>query len=198
MLRKFMLPGSVLAATALAMALAFTSQGGGTATAGVVEPTTTGVAGTSTAVRTTTVVQTTTAVPTGTPSLGQGCTPGFWKTHTDTAKYPNAWPPTGYSSSQTVGSVFAVPYASLANATLAEGLAFQGGDSVEGKSEILLRAAIAAVLNAAHPNINYPLSVAGIVGTVNAALASGDGGTITALAGALDSRNNLGCSISGK
>jgi hypothetical protein len=104
----------------------------------------------------------------------------------------------GYTSSQTVGSVFSVPYASLANATLAEGLAFQGGDTVEEKSEILLRAAIAAVLNAAHPSINYPLSVSGIVSTVNAALASGDSGTIVALAGALDSRNNLGCSINGK
>ena len=91
-----------------------------------------------------------------------------------------------------------MPYASLANATLAQGLAFQGGDTVEEKSEILLRAAIAAVLNAGHPNINYPLSVLGIVSTVNAALASGDGGTIVTLARALDAQNNLGCSINGK
>ncbi len=202
MLRKLVLPGSVLAATALAIALAFGSHGGGPATAGIAV-TTTAVSGTSTAVPTTTVVRTTTAVvtvvPTGTPSIrGQGCTPGFWKTHTDLGKYPNAWPPTGYSANQTVGSVFAVPYASLANATLAQGLAFQGGDTVEEKSEILLRAAIAAVLNAGHPNINYPLSVLGIVSTVNAALASGDGGTIVTLARALDAQNNLGCSINGK
>ena len=203
MLRKLMLPGSIVAAIALALAFAFASNGGDSATAGIVI-TTTAVPGTSAAVTTSTVVRTTTAVttvtvvPTGTPSRGQGCTPGFWKTHTDAGKYPNAWPPTGYSPNQTVGSVFAVPYASLANATLAQGLAFQGGDTVEEKSEILLRAAIAAVLNAAHPNINYPLSVLGIVSTVNAALASGDGGTIVTLARALDAQNNLGCSINGK
>ena len=129
---------------------------------------------------------------------GQGCTPGFWKNHTDLAKYPNAWPPTGYTSGQTVGSVFAVPYASLANATLADGLAFQGGNTIEEKSEILLRAAIAAVLNAEHPAINYPVGDGAIIATVNAVLASGDKGLTVLLAGLLDSLNNLGCPINGK
>lgn len=215
MFRKLIIPASILTAIALVAALTFASNGGDSASAGVAV-TTTAVSGTSTApsgtstvvrtstaVRTSTVVRTTTAVatfvPTGTPSVGgKGCTPGFWKTHTGLAKYPNAWPPTGYSSGQTVGSVFAVPFPTLANATLADGLAFQGGNTVEEKSEILLRAAIAAVLNAAHPGVDYPMSVQGIVGTVNAALASSDGGTIVALAGALDSQNNLGCPINGK
>jgi uncharacterized repeat protein (TIGR01451 family) len=132
---------------------------------------------------------------------GQGCTPGFWKTHTDSSKYPNAWPPTGYSPSQLVSSVFTVPsgYASfLGSSTLAQALAFQGGNTLDGAAQILLRAAVAAVLNAASPDIGYPLTVSGIVSQVNAALASKDRGTILTLASLLDGDNNLGCPISGK
>ena len=56
-----------------------------------------------------------------------------------------------------------------------------------------MRAAIAAVLNDANPNVNYPLSVAMIVSQVNAAIATGDRDTILALAGTLDGFNNGGC-----
>ncbi len=132
---------------------------------------------------------------------GQGCTPGFWKNHTDATKYPNAWPPTGYSPSQLVSSVFTVPsgYASfLGSSTLAQALAFQGGNTLDGAAQILLRAAVSAVLNAAHPGIGYPLTVGEIVTQVNAALASKDRGTILTLATTLDNDNNLGCPISGK
>jgi uncharacterized repeat protein (TIGR01451 family) len=132
---------------------------------------------------------------------GQGCTPGFWKTHTDATRYPNAWPPTGYVPGQPVTSVFIVPagYASyLGSSSLAQALAFQGGSTLDGAAEILLRAAVAAVLNSTHPAISYPRTVAGIVADVNAALASRDRGTILRLASALDADNNLGCPISGR
>ena len=132
---------------------------------------------------------------------GEGCTPGFWKTHTDATRYPKAWPPTGYSPTQRVSTVFTVPagYASfLATSSLAGALAFQGGNTLDGAAEILLRAAVAAVLNSAHPAISYPRTVAGIVADVNAALASSDRSTIISLASALDADNNLGCPISGK
>jgi len=135
------------------------------------------------------------------PPPGEGCTPGFWKTHTDRVKYPNAWPPTGYVPGQPVSSVFTVPagYASyLRTSSLAQALAFQGGSTLDGAAEILLRAAVAAVLNSAHPAISYPRTVAGIVADVNAALASRDRSTIISLASALDADNNLGCPISGK
>jgi hypothetical protein len=92
------------------------------------------------------------------------------------------------------------PYASLGNRTLAVGLAFQGGSTIQGAAEILLRAAIAAVLNASHPDISYPYpgGVAGIEAAVNAALNSQDRGTILTLAAILDFDNNSGCPISGK
>ncbi|HWP61878.1 MAG TPA: SdrD B-like domain-containing protein [Candidatus Binatia bacterium] len=132
----------------------------------------------------------------------QGCTPGFWKTH---SKYGPAtgdhWPPTGFDPDQLVSSVFSragsAPYASLGSATLLQGLAFQGGSDLVGKAEILLRAAIATVLNAAHPDVSYPYTVAQIQTWVNAALDSQDEAAIVTLAGQLDAANNLGCPIGG-
>jgi len=100
-----------------------------------------------------------------------------------------------------VSSVFSqagsAPYTSLGSATLLQGLAFQGGSDLVGKAEILLRAAIAAVLNAAHPDISYPYSVSQIQSWVNGALDSQNEGAIVTLAGQLDAANNLGCPIGG-
>jgi hypothetical protein len=63
---------------------------------------------------------------------------------------------------------------------------------------ILLRHAVAALLNAEHPDISYPMSGADVISQVNAALASNDRSIMLALASALDASNNLGCPISGK
>ncbi len=127
------------------------------------------------------------------PPAGKGCTPGFWKNH------PNAWPPTGFSRTQTLESVFDVPDAAgLDNKTLLEALSFNGGNGTLGAARILLRAGVAALLNAAHPSIDYPRSPASVIADVNAALASLNRNTMIALAGQLDRDNNLGCPINGK
>jgi hypothetical protein len=97
-----------------------------------------------------------------------------------------------------VSSVFTIPAcvntASLnfGSKTLLQALAFQGGSGVSGGTQILLRAATSAVLNACK-GIGYPLTELQIVEQVNAALASCDRATIIALAGTLDGYNNLGC-----
>lgn len=121
----------------------------------------------------------------------QGCTPGYWKNHTD------SWPPTGYSPSQTVTTVFAqvVLYPSLSTASLLDSLSFAGGPDVEGAAEILLRAATAALLNASHPNVSYPRPPSTVIADVNGALASQNRDVILALAAALDADNNLGCPL---
>jgi hypothetical protein len=81
----------------------------------------------------------------------QGCTPGFWKNHTD------LW--TGYSPDQTLESVFDVPDSyGLDEYTLLEALSFGGGSGNLGMAKNLLRAAVAALLNASHPLIAYPVS----------------------------------------
>jgi hypothetical protein len=64
-----------------------------------------------------------------------------------------------------------------------------------GAEQILLRAAVAALLNSTS-GIGYPLSTAAIISEVNAAIATGDRDTILALAATLDSDNNLGCPLS--
>ncbi len=125
------------------------------------------------------------------PPGNQGCTPGFWKNH------EAAWGPTGYSPGQTVGSVFTVPadLSDLADDTLLEALDYGGGPKVKGAAQILLRAAVAALLNASHPDVDYPSSPSDVIADVNSALASLDRDTILDLATALDNDNNLGCPL---
>ena len=60
---------------------------------------------------------------------------------------------------------------------------------------ILIRAAVAGVLNAAHPGVNYPRTVADIQSAINAAIASGDKTTVTNLATAIDNDNNRHCPL---
>ena len=121
------------------------------------------------------------------PPGDEGCTPGYWKNHVD------SWPPTGYAPGQTVGSVFAG--SSFGGSSLLEALGFGGGPGVTGAQKILLRAAVAALLNAAHPGVAYTQSAASVISAVNAALASGSRDTMLALASSLDRDNNLGCPL---
>ena len=121
----------------------------------------------------------------------QGCTPGYWKNHTD------SWPPTGYSTGQAVEDVFsaASAYPAQGTATLLEALSFAGGSGVEGAVEILLRAGVAALLNAAHPEVAYPQTTAEVLSSVNAALASGSRDAMLFLAAGHDADNNRGCPL---
>lgn len=119
------------------------------------------------------------------------CTPGYWKNHTA------AWK--GYSPSQTLGSVFpsvsvitGTGGVSLTNDTLLTALNYGGGDGAFGAAQILSRAAVAAILNASHPSVGYPLTVAEIIAKVNAAFASKNRETIITLASELDKKNNSG------
>jgi hypothetical protein len=74
-------------------------------------------------------------------------------------------------------------------------LSYQGGSGTRGAAQILLRAAVAALLNAASPNVDYPLTTAEVISQVNAALASNNRNTMLAFASRLDSYNNLGCPL---
>jgi hypothetical protein len=119
---------------------------------------------------------------------GQGCTPGYWKNHP--VSWSTFWP------SSPVSSVFPASAAyDLGSFVLIDGLAYRGGSDDRGAAEILLRAAIAALLNAAHPDVDYPRSTAQVLADVNAALTSDDRATMITLASALDRDNNLGCPL---
>jgi hypothetical protein len=92
--------------------------------------------------------------------------------------------------------VFNVPDSlGLDNATLRQALSFKGGRGTTGAARILFRAAVAALLDSAHPGIDYPRSTADVIADVNAALASLDRNTMLDLAAELDADNNLGCPL---
>ena len=125
----------------------------------------------------------------------EGCTHGAWKNH---LLEIGEWVPTGFSPDQTVVSVFseAAAYPDLngdtVEDTLLDALNFGGGDGVEGGARILLQAAVAALLNAAHPDVNYPMPEGDVIAKVDAALASGDPDTMLDLEEILNEYNNFG------
>ena len=125
----------------------------------------------------------------------EGCTPGYWKNHTSN------WEE--YRTRKLVSEVFdfsnaPVEVAAYSSTTLIGALRLKGGPGLDGATQILLRAATASVLNAAHEGLGYPLRRGGedgIKAQVNAALASGDRQAMLDLATYLDGLNNLGCPL---
>lgn len=124
----------------------------------------------------------------------EGCTPGYWKNH------PDNWQEG--SPSAPISNHFAVT-SQLAGVTHLEALSLQGGPGAAGAERILVRAAAAAWLNAAHEGLGYPWRRAAggldgrppMVPTVNAAIASGNRDQMLTLATWLDDDNNLGCPL---
>ncbi len=92
--------------------------------------------------------------------------------------------------------MFDVPNALLLDfVPLHSALALPGGPGVAGGARVLMKQAVAALLNAAHPSILYPLTPAQVISQVNAALASGNRSTMIALAAQLESYNSAGCPL---
>ena len=134
------------------------------------------------------------------PLGNQGCTPGFWKN----PKHFALW--TGYVPTQLVSAVYNVPASfpdgssgsTLAGSTLAAALAFQGGSTMNGGAQILLRASVAGLLNSTSSGVAYPYTTAQIISSTNAALNSGNRNTMINLAAQIDGANNGlgGCPLS--
>jgi hypothetical protein len=130
----------------------------------------------------------------------EGCSHGFWKTHDGSGPQDNEWPE-DYEPTDTLGSVF--DFSSISSGlitqyesdSLATALAYTGGSGLDGGARILLRNAVASLLNAAHDGVAYPMSVEDVVEAVNEALASEDRDTMLALEAELDELNNLGCPL---
>jgi hypothetical protein len=132
-----------------------------------------------------------------------GCTIGYWKTHSSLApgNQLDAWIATGYQVTTLLTAVFTIP-AGLSDLdgngapdTLYDALNFTGGPQVQGGARILLRQAVAALLNASHPEVAYALTPAQVITAVNNALASGNRATMIGLAEQLDTLNNEGCPL---
>jgi hypothetical protein len=124
------------------------------------------------------------------PPGGEGCTPGYWKNHLE------SWGPSGYAPGDLVGGVFDLSgFPGLASDSLLEALQYKGGDTTVGAARILLRAATAALLNVAHPDVDSPWEMSDLLLAVDNALATGDRMTILQMAWVLDMDNNLGCPL---
>jgi hypothetical protein len=106
------------------------------------------------------------------PEGGEGCTPGYWKNHLED------WPATGFSPSDDFDATFGVdlfdPDITLEDAVNAKG----------GGVNKLARHGTAALLSAAHPDVNYPYTVGEVITLVQA-------GDVDPLVAA----NELGCQI---
>jgi hypothetical protein len=118
------------------------------------------------------------------PAASQGCTPGYWKQ----PQHFHSW--VTYTPTETVGSVFANVDTSLSGETLLAALQGGGGPGLVGAETILLRAAVAALLNTSNTSVHYPLPSSEVVIEVNAALATSDRDVILQLATELDGFNN--------
>ncbi|MBA2488564.1 MAG: hypothetical protein H0V36_04470 [Chloroflexi bacterium] len=138
------------------------------------------------------------AAPASATRIGnEGCTPGYWKQ----AQHFDSWEE--YSPSTTLASVFTLPayFASseYGDDTFLEALNYGGGSGLTSKARQLLRAAVAAFLNAASEDVGYPYrrfsDPGNMLASVNSALASQNQTTITNLKDDLDAKNNLGCPL---
>lgn len=123
----------------------------------------------------------------------EGLSPGYWK---NLEKHGDDWT-APYTPETHLGDVFdnASLYG-LANYTMFDALGWSSGNTLTEKAQKLLSQATAAVLNAAHPNIDYPISEEDLIGEVNDALGSYNEDTIENLKDILDHNNNLGADIS--
>ncbi|MBN1244237.1 hypothetical protein JXA31_01425 [Candidatus Bathyarchaeota archaeon] len=130
------------------------------------------------------------------PGEFEGLTPGFWKNH------PDLW--TGYSTDDTFYDVFGVYITinakgndpGIYNPTLIEAIAAQGGVNEEkGVYDALARHAVAALLNAAHPEVTYPMTEQEIIDAVAEAISNADMTDAEPLKNTLDMYNNAGGGI---
>jgi len=103
----------------------------------------------------------------------QGCTPGYWKNQ------PHAWAHSRYSPGDGFNDVFGCRLfddeVTLMDALWADG----------GKHDRLGRHAVAALLNAAHPDVNYALSISVVLEAV----------CVNRAADVLEVLNEAGCSL---
>ena len=125
-----------------------------------------------------------------------GRTPGYWKNH------PELWN-SGYTPNQYIQDVFNVPTVLLKSGVLdinkpagkdrlIDGLAYQGGSTLSGGFEILMRSAIAALLNEAYYGVYYPgaTSTSALIAQVNTTLATQNRAEYLTLASYFDYWNN--------
>ncbi len=116
----------------------------------------------------------------------EGLTPGFWRTHSEFGPAPlKGWPETGYSPLDSYNDVFGV---NVAGDPTLLGAVWRNGGGVNA----LMRHSAAALLNTAHPNVNYEFSVDEVIAKTQAAIDSGNAAQIESTKDEFDFANNRG------
>lgn len=112
---------------------------------------------------------------------GEGCTPGYWRQE----QHFDSW--TGYAPGDLFSSVFAdaFPGQTLLDVVWARG----GGVNALG------RHAVAALLNASSPGVDYDYTAAEVIDFFNDAYASGDRAVVENQKNVFDFLNNQGCGL---
>lgn len=122
------------------------------------------------------------------PRVGvEGCTLGYWKVrqHHDSWPYP-------YTTSSSLQTRFGP---NAFNDTLLAALNYKGGPGVNGGKRILLKQAVASLLNSASGGVEFPLTTSQVIELVTFALNTGDRDVMISLAATLDAYNNQGCPL---
>ena len=121
----------------------------------------------------------------------EGCTPGYWKQ----SQHFGSWTPP-YTPDTNLRDIFVTnPVTLIPDDTLLEALNYPGGPGVAGATQILLRAAVAALLNASSPDVSFPVSVGHVVDTTILRIETQYRPTILIRATYFDSINNLYCPL---
>jgi hypothetical protein len=118
----------------------------------------------------------------------EGCTPGYWKNHTD------QW--VTFTPDQPV-DMFEIPawlWMLMQNDTPMDLLKYRGGPGDDGAARILLRHAMAAMLNSRHPDINYQVGRREIQERVRDAL-TGDREDMLQAKAVFEFLNERGCPL---
>ena len=126
----------------------------------------------------------------------EGCTPGFWKNHLD------MW--VGFNPYQTLGEALSYPswtwpaeLIELRDVYLIDALSFKGGPGELGAARIMLRQAVAALLNTAHPDVHhFNPGVEWVKNIIRTSLDTVDRAEMLWRAGWFEYYNELGCPLS--
>ncbi len=98
-----------------------------------------------------------------------------------------------------MGGVFSIPagLSQLSDDTLEDALEYPGGSGTIGAARLLLRTGVAALLNAAHPDVHYPTGVQEVLDAVNGALASMNRSTMMRAKNELEQHDGYSCPLNG-
>lgn len=120
------------------------------------------------------------------PVCDEGCTPGYWKQD----QHFDSWP-APYTPDSNLRDVFVTsPVELVPDDTFLEALNYGGGSGIAGATRILLRAAVASLLNSAAPDVDFAVSTGHVVDTTIDRLETEYRPTLLKRADYFDSINN--------